>query len=121
VILGQLRAVPTAEWTAPPAPMVDPVNEGLAFTRNIRGGLQSLSDSLRERGYNPRTVLKEIASDNALLDELGLVLDSDPRKMTQAGQSQAALTKAAAGDDAKTAEDQLRHAQARGADLRVVR
>lgn len=77
-----------AEWTAPPAPMVDPVNEGLAYMRNIRAGLQSLSEVLRERGYDPRTVLEEIKSDNDLLDRLGIILDSDPRKMTQAGQLQ---------------------------------
>jgi len=83
-----LPNAPRAEWTAPPAPMIDPVNEGLAYTRNIRAGIQSLSDSLRERGYDPAQVLQEIADDNARLDALGLVLDSDPRRMTQAGQQQ---------------------------------
>ena len=78
----------TAEWTAPPAPMVDPVNEGLAYMRNIRAGIQSLSEVLRERGYDPKAVLAEIKSDNDLLDKLGIILDSDPRQMTQAGQLQ---------------------------------
>ncbi len=80
----------TAEWTAPPAPMIDPVNEGLAYARNIRAGIQSLSEALRERGYDPEVVLQEIAADNALLDTLGIVSDSDPRKTTQAGQLQGA-------------------------------
>lgn len=75
-------------WTAPPAPMIDPVNEGLAYMRNVRAGIMSLSEALRERGYDPETVLTEIATDNELLDELGLILDSDARKMTQAGQLQ---------------------------------
>jgi capsid protein len=79
------------EWTAPPAPMVDPVNEGLAFQRNIRTGIQSLSEAIRERGYDPDTLLAEIAADNAKLDALGLVLDSDPRQMTQQGQAQASV------------------------------
>jgi capsid protein len=45
----------------------------------------SLSEALRERGYDPETVLNEIADDNALLDKLGIILDSDPRMTTQAG------------------------------------
>jgi lambda family phage portal protein len=79
---------PKAEWSAPPAPMVDPVNEGLAIQRNVRAGIQSLSDALRERGMDPKTVFTEIAADNAKLDSLGIILDSDPRQMTQAGQLQ---------------------------------
>lgn len=79
---------PEVTWTAPPAPMVDPVNEGLAYQRNIRTGIMSLSEALRERGYDPATVLNEMAADNKLLDKLKLILDSDARQMTQAGQLQ---------------------------------
>jgi hypothetical protein len=68
--------------------MIDPVNEGLAYQRNIRSGMMSLSEALRERGYNPETVLTEIAADNKRLDALGIILDSDPRNVTQAGQLQ---------------------------------
>jgi lambda family phage portal protein len=98
-----------AEWTAPPAPMVDPVNEGLAYMRNIRAGIQSLSEVLRERGYDPKTVLKEIQSDTQLLDSLGIILDSDPRYMTQAGQLQGA----AAESNDETAADLLEQAARR--------
>jgi lambda family phage portal protein len=85
-----------ATWTAPPAPMIDPVNEGLAYMRNIRAGMQSLSDALRERGYNPKAVFDEMARDNKELDKLGLILDSDPRQMTQAGQLQGKASPSAA-------------------------
>lgn len=95
---------PDAEWTAPPMPMIDPVNEGLAYMRNVRAGIMSLSEALRERGYDPDAVLAEIAADNEKLDALGLILDSDPRKMTQAGQLQGeAATQAAAPPDALAA------------------
>jgi len=80
-----LPEVPVAEWTAPPAPMIDPVNEGLAYQRNIRTGLQSLPEVLRERGMDPVAVMSEFAASNRLLDELGIVLDSDPRMTTQQG------------------------------------
>jgi lambda family phage portal protein len=76
------------EWTAPPPPMIDPVNEGLAFMRNVRAGAMSYSEALRERGYDPDDVMAEIAADNKKLDALGIKLDSDPRHLTQAGQAQ---------------------------------
>lgn len=78
-----------AEWTAPPLPMIDPAAEGLAYQRNIRAGIMSHSEALRERGYDPEATLDELAADFKRLDDLGLVLDVDPRKMTQAGQAQA--------------------------------
>ncbi len=76
------------QWTAPPMPMIEPDKEGLAYMRNIRTGIMTLSEAIRERGYDPRDVLEEMAADNELLDELGLKLDSDPRYMNQNGQAQ---------------------------------
>ena len=87
-IMQQAPADADVTWSAPPPPMVDPANEGLAIMRNVRAGIQSLSDALRERGLDPETVFAEMAADNATLDRLKLVLDCDPRKMTQAGQLQ---------------------------------
>lgn len=86
-IMG-LREVPGAEWSAPPMPMIEPDKEGLAYQRNVRSGIMTLSEAIRERGYDPDVMLAEMAADNKTLDRLGLVLDSDPRKMTQAGQFQ---------------------------------
>jgi lambda family phage portal protein len=88
VIVGQARSVPTATWTPPPFPMVDPAAEGLAVQRNVRTGITSLSEAIRERGFDPDDLFAEMASDNAKLDRFGLVLDSDARRMTQAGQAQ---------------------------------
>lgn len=79
---------PSAQWTAPPLPMIEPDREGLAYQRNIRTGIQTLSEAIRERGYDPDDLLEEMAADWRKLDRLGLILDSDPRKMTQAGQLQ---------------------------------
>ena len=87
--LAPLEA-PQAEWTAPPMPMIEPDKEGLAYQRNIRGGIMTLSEAIRERGYDPDALFAEMADDWKKVDQLGLVLDSDPRKMTQAGQTQAA-------------------------------
>ena len=89
------REIPAAEWTAPPLPMIEPDREGLAYQRNIRGGLMTQSEALRERGYDPEVVFAEMASDNARLDKLGLILDSDPRNTTQAGQPRQVAAKEA--------------------------
>lgn len=83
-----LPTAPEATWTAPPMPMIEPDKEGLAYQRNVRSGIMTLSEAIRERGYDPVDVLTEMAADNRLLDALGLKLDSDPRYMTQAGQVQ---------------------------------
>lgn len=87
--VGKLQAPARAEWTAPPMPMLDPDKEALAYTRMVRAGLMSLNEAVRERGYDPDTHWAEIAKGNAERDALGLVLDSDPRQTTGAGQLQA--------------------------------
>jgi lambda family phage portal protein len=86
IVSPGLTERPIAEWTAPPMPMIEPDKEGLAYARNIRAGITSLSESHRELGYDPDVLLAEIASDNEKLDALGLILDSDARMTTQAGQ-----------------------------------
>lgn len=87
---GALEA--SALWTAPPPPLVDPDKEGTALRRLVRCGFMSLSEALRGRGYDPRAVFDEIAEDNDVLDKLGIVLDSDPRKTSEAGLTQARPT-----------------------------
>lgn len=110
-VLGLAAAdeLPAAEWTAPPMPMIEPDKEGLAYARNVRAGIMSLQEALRERGYDPETVLEEIAETNKMLDDLGLVLDSDPRRVTQQGQAQKATgsttTEAAPETATDTASD----------------
>ncbi len=87
-IMGTARA--SVQWTAPPMPMIEPDKEGLAYQRNIRTGIMTLSEAIRERGYDPDALLAEMAADNAKLDALKLVLDSDARKVTQQGLTQQA-------------------------------
>ncbi len=78
----------SSDWTPPARMMVDPARELKPVVESVRAGLTSLPEALRERGYNPEQVLREIAANNALLDQLGLVLDTDPRNTTQGGQQQ---------------------------------
>ncbi len=80
--------VPRARWSAPPMPMISPEKEGLAIQRNIRTGIKTLFGAIQEQGEDPDTHLAEYAEGNALLDSLGIVLDSDARKVSAAGMSQ---------------------------------
>lgn len=75
-------------WTPPARTMVDPAREVPAIKDSIRTGLKTISEAIREQGYDPRTMLTEMANDYAMLDELGLVLDCDGRKTTTNGLNQ---------------------------------
>lgn len=90
VLAGELNDVPAVEWTPQPMPMLEPDKEGLAISRMVRNGFKTLSEAMREQGLDPDTQFAALAADNARLDALGLVLDSDPRKTTQMGQEQIA-------------------------------
>jgi capsid protein len=85
-LVAGLPVVQSTEWTAPALPMIEPDREGLAYQRNIRTGVMTLSEAQRVRGYNPGAFLREMADDWKRVDKLGLVLDCDPRRVTQAGQ-----------------------------------
>ncbi len=73
------------EWTAPRFEAVDPLKDAKADIMSVRAGFMTLKEAIARNGYDPSDVLAEIADTNARLDELGLVLDSDPRKATQTG------------------------------------
>jgi len=82
------QAAPTVEWSCPPMTILEPDKEALAYQRMIRAGLMTWAQAIRELGYDPREQLAEIEEYNKLLDEAGIVLDTDPRKTTAAGQAQ---------------------------------
>ncbi len=75
-------------WTSPPMPMIEPDKEGLAIQRLVRVGAKTHDEMVREQGYDPDSFWDEYAAGLKKLDARGIVLDSDPRKVTQAGQEQ---------------------------------
>ncbi len=90
-VMGIVRENPGAAWTADAPAAIDPSAEALAFQREVRGGSKSWSEAVRERGYDPDEVLKEMAADNKKFDKFKIILDSDPRMTTQAGQPRDAM------------------------------
>lgn len=88
VISGAMSEMPLADWTPPPLRMVDPEKEIAADKAEIRSGLKTISEALRERGIDPEQHFDELSGDTKRLDDLGLVLDTDPRKTSGQGQAQ---------------------------------
>jgi lambda family phage portal protein len=68
------------EWTAPRFEAVDPLKDAKADIMSVRAGFMTLKEAIARNGYDPSDVLTEIADTNAQIDELDLVLDSDPRR-----------------------------------------
>lgn len=76
------------EWSPEAVPLQDPSREIPTAITAIRGGLTSLPAWLRENGQDPELAMQQIKESNDLLDRLGLVLDCDPRRVTNGGQFQ---------------------------------
>lgn len=77
-------------YALPVRRFVDPIKDLMGELIEIRAGLKLLSRSLAERGINAEDHMRAIAQMNELIDELGLALDSDPRRLTDSGVLQAA-------------------------------
>jgi lambda family phage portal protein len=75
----------TMRWTPPRTEMLDPASEVPANRDAVRSGQKTLSQVVRENGDDPDTFFAEMAADAARLDALGLILDSDPRRVTAVG------------------------------------
>lgn len=76
------------EWAPPKFESVNPKQDAETDQLEVRSGFASRSQMIAKRGYDPREIEEEIANDNAEADRLGLILDSDPRKVTRQGMSQ---------------------------------
>lgn len=94
-----------AEWVPPRRDMVDPKAETENVKERLRNGLITWPDALRELGVtDPVRHAEEIAGNNKLLDQLGLILDCDPRKSAAPGASQPQPTEST-NDDGSDDQD----------------
>lgn len=72
----------------PQVELIDPVKEVAAKVTAIRAGISTLSDAITESGKDPEEHFEQIKKDNQILDKHGIVLDSDPRRVSGNGRFQ---------------------------------
>jgi lambda family phage portal protein len=80
--------IETPRWIGPQLAMLDPKSEVAASLARVRAGFVSRSEVVSASGWSVEDIDTEIAADNARADSLGLVLDTDPRRVTLQGLAQ---------------------------------
>ena len=79
----------TADWTPPPPQAYDPAADTKAIIQKMRAGLLPPQEAIRMEGLEPEDVIALFIEWNRMLDAAGIVLDTDPRKVSAAGLTQA--------------------------------
>lgn len=90
------------EWGPPRFELLDPLAEAKGIEKEIRLSLKTEQQAISEAGWDPDEQLEEIAAWNARKDALGIVTDSDPRKVAGNGQVQSLPADPAAAEAAST-------------------
>lgn len=78
-----------ARWSPPRRELTDPAREIPALRDAARSGQMTMPEMIRQNGFDPDDFLREIQEWNTAMDQAGVVLDSDPRKVSGAGLTQA--------------------------------
>ena len=96
-LLGLWAAdVPDGVSHVPPAhEMIDPLKDTTALIAQVRAGFVPQPEAVGAFGYDFRQVVEMIRDANALLDEVGLALDTDARRVAKSGAAQDAAQLAA--------------------------
>ena len=76
------------EWSPPEFAWVDPLADAQTAAIEVRNGFRSWQDVVAEKGRNPDDVLDAIHAFNVKVDDLEIVLDSDPRRTNAKGVQQ---------------------------------
>jgi len=80
----------------PPAhEMIDPLKDTTALIAQVRAGFVLQPEAAGAFGYDFRAAVEMIREANALLDEAGISLDTDPRRVAKSGSAQDAAQMAA--------------------------
>jgi lambda family phage portal protein len=92
IAAGELPGSPDeyadVRWIGPRLEMLDSGAEVQANVQKVRAGVLPRSEWIAAEGWDAEQIDAEIAADNTRADGLGLVLDTDPRKVTLQGQQQ---------------------------------
>ena len=75
-------------WVTPAWEPIDPMKDLQADILAVRAGRMTMQDFIASWGEDPHAQVAEIAAFNKLLDDNGIVLDTDPRHVSAGGQMQ---------------------------------
>lgn len=75
------------EWAPPKFESVNPLQDAQADLLEVRSGFASPQQMIAKRGYDTEQVMSEWQAFAKEADNLKLVFDSDPRKVTKVGQA----------------------------------
>lgn len=78
----------TPDWTPPPPQPYDPEADTKATISKMRAGLLPPQEAIREEGLEPEDVIAQYQEWNTAIDRAGIVLDTDPRKVSAQGLTQ---------------------------------
>lgn len=81
-----------AEWAPPRFEAVNPLQDANADLLEVRAGFTSPQQQIARRGYDPEAVMAEWKEFADLMDGMGLIFDSDPRRTAKAGNAQPGAT-----------------------------
>lgn len=86
---GQIdqRYIPV-EWSPPKFPSADEARDVAATVNAVRAGIKSPLHAIAETGWTPDEIIGDFAAWHEMIDAGGMIFDSDPRRMSQAGQAQ---------------------------------
>jgi capsid protein len=88
--------MPEGVSNVPPAhEMIDPLKDTTALIAQVRAGFVPQPEAVGAFGYDFAAVVEMIREANAKLDDAGLALDSDPRRVAKSGSAQDAAQLAA--------------------------
>lgn len=81
---GQVSDYP-CEWIAPAHEALDPIKDLTGDIMAVRSGRMTMKQFISSWGNDYESHMAELAAGNKVIDDLGLTLDIDPRKVSQAG------------------------------------
>lgn len=89
IMAGLARGPVAVEHQPPPLEPLDPEKEARGYRDLVRSGFWAHPDVVSGYGFDPAKHYAKIAETNRKWDELGIVLDADPRKVSATGLTQA--------------------------------
>jgi capsid protein len=75
--------------------MIDPAKDTAALVSQVRAGFVPLPEAVASFGYDFRQAAEMVKEANAALDDAGVSLDTDPRRVARSGAAQDAAQMAA--------------------------